>query len=69
LTPATIIYWLIIQGLHGSTPAEHVLLLAGCAFTAVVWCLARSKLPLHNRHAVFRALVTGLISGALTRQL
>jgi hypothetical protein len=60
LTPAATIHWFLIQVLHGNTALHHVSLLAGRAFSAPAFCLARARLPL----AVFRALLRDMV-GAL----
>jgi len=61
LTPAAIIYWFLIQILHGNTALNHVSLLAGRAFSASAFCQARARLPLAVFQAVLRALVRTLI--------
>jgi Transposase DDE domain len=57
LTPAAIIYWFLIQILHGNTALTHVSLLAGRSFSASAFCQARARLPL----AVFRALLREMV--------
>src|SRR5215831_16290453 len=61
LTPAAIIPWFLVQILHGNTALTHVSLLAGHAFTASAFCLARARLPLAVFQAVLRAVVQALI--------
>ncbi len=61
LTPAAIIYWFLIQILHGNTALTHVSLLAGRAFSASAFCQARARLPLAVFQAVLRALVRTLV--------
>jgi Transposase DDE domain len=61
LTPAVIIHWFIIQVLHGNTALEHISLLAGRAFTASAYCLARAKLPLRVYEAVLRGVIKALV--------
>jgi hypothetical protein len=61
LTPAAIIHWFLIQVLHGNTALTHVSLLAGRAFSAAAFCMARCRLPLAVYRAVLRAVVRALI--------
>lgn len=61
LTPFAIVHWFILQVLHGNTALTHVSLLAGRAFTAEAYCLARARLPLVIFQAVLRGLIKGLI--------
>jgi DDE family transposase len=57
LTPFATLHWFLLQVLNGNTALTHVSLLAGRAFTAAAYCLARGRLPL----AVFRAVLRGVI--------
>src|SRR5262249_17820751 len=66
LTPAAIIHWFLIQVLHGNTALTHVSLLAGRAFSAAAFCMARSRLPLAVYQAVLRAVVAALIPDTQT---
>jgi hypothetical protein len=61
LTPAAIIHWFLIQILHGNTALTHVSLLAGRAFSAAAFCMARSRLPLAVYQAVLRDVIKALI--------
>lgn len=61
LTPAAIIHWFLIQVLHGNTSLTHVSLLAGRAFSAAAFCMARARLPL----AVFRALLRDMVKAVI----
>src|SRR5271168_1342413 len=61
LTPAAIIHWFLIQVLNGNTALTHVSLMAGRAFTAGAFCLARARLPLAVYRAVLRDMVRAVI--------
>lgn len=61
LTPAAIIYWFLIQILHGNTSLTHVSLLAGRSFSAAAFCLARARLPLAVFQALLRHMVRSLV--------
>jgi hypothetical protein len=61
LTPPAIIHWFLIQVLHGNTALTHVSLLAGRAFSAAAFCIARARLPLAVYQAVLRGVVRALI--------
>jgi len=61
LTPAAIIHWFLIQVLHGNTALNHVVMLAGHAFTDSAFCQARARLPLAVYQTVLRNLVKALI--------
>jgi Transposase DDE domain len=69
LTPAAIIHWFLVQILHGNTALTHVALLAGHAFTASAFCLARARLPLAVFQAALRAVVQALIPDTLAHGL
>jgi hypothetical protein len=61
LTPAATICWFLVQVLHGNTSLTHVSLLAGRAFSAAAFCMARARLPL----AVFQAVLRGLVRAVI----
>src|SRR5262249_36748691 len=69
LTPAAIIYWFLIQVLHGNTSLTHVSLLAGRAFSDAAFCMARARLPLAVFQAVLRGMVQALIPDTRTQGL
>ena len=66
LTPAAIIHWFLVQIFHGNTALTHVSQLAGRAFTASAFCLARAALPLAIYRAVLLEMVKGLIPATET---
>ena len=56
LNPVAIVYWFVIQILHGNTALEHISLLGGRLFTDSAYCQARARLPL----VVFQTLLKNL---------
>jgi hypothetical protein len=61
LTPVAIIYWFVIQVLHGNTALKHISLLGDRLFSDSAYCQARARLPLAVFKAVLRNLIKGLI--------
>lgn len=63
LTPVVIVYWFVIQVLHGNTALKHISLLGGRRFSDSAYCQARARLPL----AVFRGVLRNLVKAPVPR--